>query len=126
MAQFKISVQDYQGSPVFDLHASGENIRAVQISTARCFGGSKVVYALETKENAELQLTIQNARGDIDVELPPGWNVETNSVASNDQDIRFPKVKVHREGKHELVGYVASQSLSVHFYKEHEHLGCFQ
>ena len=126
MAQFKISVQDYQGSPVFDLHTTGENIRAVEINSVRSFGGSKVVYVFETKDDSQLSLIIRRAKGDIDIELPQGWNVETGCIDSNDQDIRFPRVRVHKLDKHELVGYVASQSLSVHFYKEQEKLGCFQ
>ena len=120
MAEFIISVQDYNGSPVFDLNASGENIRAVKIHTARTFSGSKIVYLFETKQDCALEFTIKAARGDVDIEIPEGWNVEVGCLPTNDQDTRLPRVKLHQLGKCNLAGYIASHELVVKFYKEHE------
>ena len=126
MAQFKISVQDFNGAPRFDIRATGENVRSVEVDTVRGMFGSKIVYTFETKDDCDLQFSIKKCFGDVDIDLPDGWDVELGCIDRNDLDIRMPRVKVHRGHKHTMAGYVTGQELTVHFYKEQERLGCFQ
>ena len=124
MSEFRISVQDFNGAPTFDIRASGEKVRAVEVNTVRGLFGSKLVYTFETDDACgDLQFTIKKARGDIDIDLPDGWDVELGCVDKNDYDIRMPKVKVHQADKHSLVGYVSGQELTVHFYREFGPMG---
>ena len=122
MPTFTISVTNYQGSPVFDLHTSGHNISAVEIYPTRGVFGEKMVYVFETKDDAELQLTIKKLRGDVDIDLPQGWDIDTDTIAVNDFNTRLPRVCVAQEENAILLGYVATNSLKVHFFAQHQSL----
>lgn len=121
MSTFIIKVCKYEGSPVFDLQASGHNVSAVEIAEERGSCGTKQVYVFETKNDAELDLTIKKVRGDVEIEVPWGWGVDTDVIGYNDFRIRLPQVVLlHGDCERTLLGYIASQHMKVHFYKMHE------
>ncbi len=126
MAKFTISTTAYEASPIFDLHTSGQNIAAVEISTSRGLHGDKQVFVFETKLDHDLTMTIKKVRGDIEIDLPQGWDLDTGTVDYNDFGIRLPTVVCKRDGKSLLLGYVATPSVTIHFFKEHEVMGCVQ
>lgn len=119
MCKFVISVTNYQGCPVFDIGASGKDIYAVEIASERGLFGDRNVYTFEVKDEAELKLTIKKLRGDVDIDLPPGWDISTNVIPFNDFCSRIPKVCIHQNGNDLLLGYVATQFLTVHFFRAH-------
>ena len=120
MAKFTVKVNAYQGSPIFDLHASGHNIAAVQIAEERGLYGTKQVYTFETKNDAELEITIKKLKGDVDIELPTGWGIDTDVEELNDSGLRLPNVTVNRDNVCTFLGYIAKPSLQINFFKEHE------
>ena len=127
MSEFAIKVCNFMGSPVFDMRTSGQDISAIETKVEHGMYGEKLVWIFETKNSNDLTFMIRNQRGDVEIELPENWDIDTNVVGYNDFNQRLPVVTVARGDKRMLLGYIATASLKVHFFREPEVMGdCMQ
>lgn len=115
MPEIRVTVAPYQGSMVFDLHASGQNVVTAEMGEEIGLYGKRHYTVFEVKPDHMLEFTLKKCRGDVEITLPDNWDCFGDTISFNDMNVRLPRVSLQSEGRRTLGGYVTNGSLHLRF-----------